>query len=207
MLYFHIIFRAQPKKTPAEERDWSLSALLHLIQSVFRARKICEQLSYTTFFSLSYCINCILYLWILEDHEFVSWRGVKSFFQKGCLNITQNCIKWWDFTSGDLRSVKCPFIAIIPWSTPTGINSVVYPCSPMVQETGIQSQVQSYQRLKKWFLIPPCLTLSIIRYGSRIKWRNPGNGTAPSTTPRCYSYWKGKFGSSSTKAANFTLYP
>ena len=32
MLYFHIIFRAQPKKTPAEERDWSQSALLRLIQ-------------------------------------------------------------------------------------------------------------------------------------------------------------------------------
>ena len=27
----------------------------------------------------------------------------------------------------------------------------------------VQSQVESYQRLKKWHLIPPCLTLSIIR--------------------------------------------
>ena len=26
----------------------------------------------------------------------------------------------------------------------------------------------------KWYLIPPCLTLSIIRYGSRVKWSNPG---------------------------------
>ena len=32
----------------------------------------------------------------------------------------------------------------------------------------VQSQVESYQRLKKWYLIPPCLTLSIIRYVSRI---------------------------------------
>ena len=24
------------------------------------------------------------------------------------------------------------------------------------------------QRLKKWYLMPPCLTLSIIKYGSRI---------------------------------------
>ena len=32
-----------------------------------------------------------------------------------------------------------------------------------------QSQVESYQRLKKWYLMPPCLTLSIIRYGSRVK--------------------------------------
>ena len=37
----------------------------------------------------------------------------------------------------------------------------------------------------------PCLTLSIIRYRSRVKWSNPGNGVAPSPTPRCSSYWKG----------------
>ena len=27
-----------------------------------------------------------------------------------------------------------------------------------------QSQVKSYQRLKNWYLIPPYLTLSIVRY-------------------------------------------
>ena len=43
----------------------------------------------------------------------------------------------------------------------------------------------------KWNLIPPCLTLSIIRYGSRVKWSNPGNGVAPSPTPWCSSYRKG----------------
>ena len=35
----------------------------------------------------------------------------------------------------------------------------------MVWETGVQSQVESYQRPKKWYLMLPCLTLSIIRYG------------------------------------------
>ena len=39
----------------------------------------------------------------------------------------------------------------------------------MARETWVQSQVESYQRLKKWYLMPPCLTLSIIRYGSRVK--------------------------------------
>ena len=39
---------------------------------------------------------------------------------------------------------------------------------PMALETGIHSQLKSYQRLKKWYLIPPWLTLSIIRYGSRV---------------------------------------
>ena len=36
---------------------------------------------------------------------------------------------------------------------------------------GVQSQIESYQRLKKkkWFLMLPCL-----RDGSRVKWNNPG---------------------------------
>ena len=32
------------------------------------------------------------------------------------------------------------------------------------------------------------LKLSIIRYGSRVRWSNPGKGVAPSPTPRCSSY-------------------
>ena len=63
-------------------------------------------------------------------------------------------------------------------------------CSPKVRETWVQSQVTSYQRLLKWYLIPPCLTLSNIRYVSRVKWSNSGKGVAPSLTSRCSSYWK-----------------
>ena len=44
--------------------------------------------------------------------------------------------------------------------------------SLMFRVTGIQSLVDSYQRLKKWYLIPSCLTLSIRRYVSRVKWSN-----------------------------------
>ena len=40
-------------------------------------------------------------------------------------------------------------------------------------------------------MIPPCLTLSNIRYVSRVKWINPGKGVVPFPTPRCSSYWKG----------------
>ena len=61
----------------------------------------------------------------------------------------------------------------------------------MVWETGVQSQVESYSRLKEWHLMSPCLTLSIMRYGSRVKWSNPGKGVASSPTPQCSSYWKG----------------
>ena len=47
-------------------------------------------------------------------------------------------------------------------------------CLPMARETRVQSQVESYQRLKKWYLMAPCLTLNIIRYRSRVKLSNPG---------------------------------
>ena len=43
----------------------------------------------------------------------------------------------------------------------------------------------------KWYLMSPCLTISNIRYVSRVKLRNPGKGVAPSPTPRCSSYCKG----------------
>ena len=63
-------------------------------------------------------------------------------------------------------------------------------CSPMARETWVQVQVESYQRLKKWYLMPPFSTLSIIRYGSRVNWSNPGKGVATSPTPCCNSYGK-----------------
>ena len=56
---------------------------------------------------------------------------------------------------------------------------------------GVQSQVESYQRLKKWYLMPPCLTLSITKDESRVRWSNPGKGLVPSPTPWCCSYQKG----------------
>ena len=40
-------------------------------------------------------------------------------------------------------------------------------------------------------MIPPWLTLSNIRYVSRVKWSNLEKGVASSPTPRCSSYWKG----------------
>ena len=55
----------------------------------------------------------------------------------------------------------------------------------------VQSQVGSNQRLKKWYAVPTCSTLIILRFGSRVKWSNPENGVAPSPTPRCCSYQKG----------------
>ena len=46
-------------------------------------------------------------------------------------------------------------------------------------------------QMSRVFTNGPCLTLSIIRYGSRVKWSNSGNGVAPFPTLWCCSYWKG----------------
>ena len=52
----------------------------------------------------------------------------------------------------------------------------------MVRETGVQSQIESYQRLKKWFLMAPCSTQ---HYKLQIKsrWSNPQKGIGSSHTP------------------------
>ena len=54
----------------------------------------------------------------------------------------------------------------------------------MAWETGVQSQVESYQRLKKRYLIPLCLTNSVIKD----KWSIPEKDVPPSPIPRCSSY-------------------
>ena len=57
---------------------------------------------------------------------------------------------------------------------------------------------------KKWYLMPPCLTVSIIRYVSRVMWSNPGIGVAPSLHLGVVAIEKGAFGSPLTTIANFT---
>ena len=74
----------------------------------------------------------------------------------------------------------------------------------MALKTRVQSQVESYQGLKKWYLIYPCLTLSITRYISRVKWNNPRKGVMPFPTLRIVAIEKGVSGSPSTTVANFT---
>ena len=62
---------------------------------------------------------------------------------------------------------------------------------PMDQETGVQSQVKSYQRLKKMVLDAALLNTQQYKVRFKGKWSNPGNGVAPSPIPQCHSYWKG----------------
>ena len=61
----------------------------------------------------------------------------------------------------------------------------------MARETWVWFLDESYKRLKKWYFMPPCLTHSIIRYISWVKWGNSGKGVAPSPIPWYCSYWKG----------------
>ena len=57
----------------------------------------------------------------------------------------------------------------------------------MTRESWVQSQVESYQRLKKWYLMPLCLTLSIVRYGSKGKVEQSGErSSALPYTSVCY---------------------
>ena len=58
--------------------------------------------------------------------------------------------------------------------------------------------------LKKWYLMPPCLTLNIIRQGSSVKWSNPE--VAPSLHLGVVAMEKRAFGSASTNVINFTYF-
>ena len=62
-------------------------------------------------------------------------------------------------------------------------------------------------KTQKWYLMLPCLILSIIRYGSRVKWSNPGNRVALSSTPQCGSYWKGSLRVTLEEGHQLFLYP
>ena len=68
-------------------------------------------------------------------------------------------------------------------------KDLVVEWSPVVQETWVQSQIESYQRLKKMVL--DATLLNTQHY--KVKWSNPGKGVAPSPTLWCSSYWKGSF--------------
>ena len=56
---------------------------------------------------------------------------------------------------------------------------------------GFNLRLSHTKNSRKWYLMPPCLTLSNKRYGSKVKLINLGKGVAPSSTPRCSKYWKG----------------
>ena len=60
---------------------------------------------------------------------------------------------------------------------------------------------QAIPKTQKWYLMPLCLTLSIIRLVSRVKWSNPEKGVVLLQL----AIENGALGSPSTTVANFTL--
>ena len=63
--------------------------------------------------------------------------------------------------------------------------------SPMARETWVQSQVESYQRLKKLYLMPPLLNTQHYKVRIKGKVEQSREGVAPSLTHWCSSYRKG----------------
>ena len=73
----------------------------------------------------------------------------------------------------------------------------------MALETWVQSLIESYQRLKRWYFMPPCLTLNIISYRSRVKCGNPEKEVAPTPT---VAIEQGTFGWPSTRSPTLIVY-
>ena len=59
-------------------------------------------------------------------------------------------------------------------------------CSPIARKARVQSYIAVCQRLQKWYLMLPWLTLNIIKHRSRVKWGSWGKGVVPFFLP-CYS--------------------
>ena len=64
-------------------------------------------------------------------------------------------------------------------------------CSLKVRETGVLSQVESYQRLKKIVLDAYLVNIQHYIVQIKSKWSTPGKIVSPSSTIRCSHYWKG----------------
>ena len=112
-------------------------------------------------------------LWTLTYGQAKAGRPARTYIQQLCedtgcnpddLPEAMNDSEKWRERVRDIRAGGTTW-----WWMMMNIRFDWVECSPMVWETGVQSQVESYQRLKNWYSMSPCLTLSIIRWGSRVK--------------------------------------
>ena len=88
---------------------------------------------------------------------------------------SHNHIRFWTNTLGKSTN---PLI-------PPAVGLIVL---PMVSETKVQSQVKSYQRLKKIILDNSLLNTQHYKVWIKGKWRNPGKGGELFPTPWYSSY-------------------
>ena len=153
------------------------SSVLHHLPNFSMRIQSCWIVPYVTKIFQNILLTLMyIYIYIYRVHGSICDPGFHAF----CICRTEymKCMKIC------LTNVKC----MKPRVTDTLAHWVE--CLPMAQETRAQSQVESYKRFKKRYLISPCLTLSIIRYVSRVKWSNPRKGEAPFPTPQWSSFWK-----------------
>ena len=104
-------------------------------------------------------------------------------------------------TYRSLKPFNCVQIKVLVLNSNTW-SSLWVECSPMAQETGVQSQVESYQRIKKMILD----TSLLIRYVSRVRWSNLGKGVGPPLHLVVVATEKGAFRSPFTTVPNFTYF-
>ena len=81
-----------------------------------------------------------------------------------------------------------------PWK-----NHWISPVCPWSRRTGLKLWSSHTKDSKKWFLMPPCLILIIIRCESKLKWRNPRKSNVRLGV---VTYEKGVFWSPLTTVAN-----
>ena len=136
-------------------------------------------------------IHLYIYIYIYHDHQvnltLFHHTSHRADIDKSLL-IGQHCI-----------CKKCLIIYVVyVFHCCCGIlslSSVIYTdplaqglkCSRIVRETGVQSQVESFQMV----LDASLLYTQHHKVWIKGKRRNPGKGVAPFLTPRCSNYWKG----------------
>ena len=74
----------------------------------------------------------------------------------------------------------------------------------MIREIGVQSQVESYQKHKRWYLMLPCLTFNIIWYETSVSGAIRGKEWCPAQELGVIAIEKVDFGSLSTTVSQLT---
>ena len=134
---------------------------------------------------MSNCMKVALLLFFIPL-LLVHWALYQENFKYSCLNTF---LSWWNYSQLRFNWTKNNIYIYIyrerererekERESYLALRHQFVPGSPLVRVR---------PKIKKWYLIPLYLTLSMIRYVLRIKWIKPGEGVAPSPTPPCSSY-------------------
>ena len=122
--------------------------------------------------------------------------GCRIHWIRALTNLLITTLTWsWGSCPGGYENVEYSIIAKIPrstlplcgstwWGPINMANKIVQlvECSPII--------CRVIPKTHKWYSMPPWFTLSNLRYGSRVKWDNPGEWVAPFPKLWCSSYWK-----------------